>query len=188
MENTPQIPVRTHIDRWLYLPSFVVILITFVITPIARSLAGNARLVATERWVIFGIEGCLILVLLYSLFRQYRYLKPRHPRIFLMELALFFGICVIPVLAAALGDAKGASVYHTSTSISLPGMFTIFLFSLVNAVGLLSLGNSLLILFRENSVIKVIGAVLYGLLWIVLSVVFYVAYAISYSVHNPSNE
>ena len=175
-------PPKARISPWIYIPSLLDIAFTGAwFVGLLNGISNGYGFL----WAAIGITSFILTAI--SLIKQFPIVR-LHRRIYKLEILLGATIILLPSIAFVIADVRGAVTFHNQLD-STPSAIGVFLLvSCIAAMAILNLGNALLILSRSRHVVKVIGAVLYGIVWLGVIAASYFIYSIEYSLHDPSTE
>lgn len=159
----------------------VIFLILFLLS---RTIA-----IGTPDFLIALIPIVAIIFLIFAWVVQLRYIRGnRSPKVYKLQVTLAIATTVLPALGIIVGDLQGAATFDGDVGGSYGMLFSVPVIVAI-LIFVFHSGNILLILKATIApVLRILGMILYGILWLLLATVMYFAYALAYSLHDPSTE
>ena len=187
LETTEQ--STKNISPLLYKPMLIVSLLSLLVTLLARAAPSTSNGGLALPTIVSIAAGFLVLVVaVYSLARQWRLFAKSRQLLFWLEIILAVGSLLLVPLAAVFGDMAGGSRYSTPSQLSLESIGYMALASLGSITVLVAFGNALYISTGFHKAVKVLGYIAITLCWLALAAASYFAYAVIYSLRDPSTE
>ncbi len=166
-----------------------------VLSPVAGLLLANGiEGIPNEtlRGVTFLLRLATGVAVGIAYYQQRKYIRAAFPQNSLWkQTVLILAALLVPAGAFLAGDLHGAATFGSTASSSVPMFGSILLGAAASLIGLwlCAIGNIITILTnRVNSVLGVLGNIAYVLLACSVFVVSYFAYAIAYTLRDPSTE
>ncbi len=129
----------------------------------------------------------------YLLYVQGNYFKQFYPNKSIKpQLVLFVFTFLLPIIAVNAGDVLGAARYNTAAngfmSSGLAGL-AVGLVAVICFADIFAVGNMIFIKTRGlSNGLRIFGTVIYYIGFLVVALISFVAYSLTYSAHDPSSE
>jgi hypothetical protein len=179
--------------NWLAIAPAAVLAITYGLNLLASAFDADINESGIAYGFYLSIAGGIIsaaaIIVLYVL--QVRFIKRVYPSKKLWVQALLIGGSLMGITMGGLsGDFSGAAAFNDSPDPL--GTLAVGLYALpfTAAVAYGCVLSNLIFIKTKGMAtwLKVINVILYWLAWIAIAVLSYLAYAITYSLHDPSTE